>query len=337
MRKLATIQKIEEVFPIEGADRVQKARIQGWWCVVGKDDFISGDKCLYFEVDSLLPNIPQFEFLLKGSSLKTIIIDGKEIKGHRLKTKRFLGQISQGLALPLNKFPEILDLDIGTDVSEQLNVFKYELPIPAHLSGEIKGSFPGFIPKTDEERIQNCLDLLEQYKGQRFYVTSKLDGSSCTIYKYNGEFGVCSRNLELKETEKNTLWKIVNKYDLKYKIQEGYAIQGEIVGEGIQDNRLKLKGQDIYVFYVINLHSQEYLNLYRMKEFTDLLGLKTVPVVEDSFRLNHSCEDLLKMADGPSPLNSNVPQEGIVFRLYESTQKITFKTISNEYLLKYGL
>jgi RNA ligase (TIGR02306 family) len=337
IRKLASIQRIEEIQSIEGADNIEKIRIQGWWCVSKKDEFKINDLCLYFEIDSLLPNVSQFSFLSRGNSLKKSIIEnGKEVEGFRLKTIKLRGQLSQGLALPLCLFPEIKTYEIGTDVSQQIGVYKYELPIPVYLSGEIKGAFPGIIPKTDEERIQNCIKLLEKYKGQRFYLSSKIDGTSSTFYK-NEEFGVCGHNVEFKENEKNIFWRLAKKYDLKNKFPDGFAIQAETAGENIQGNRIKLKGTDIYVFYVFDIKKWQYLKLDDMKSFVKELGLKTVPILDENFILNHTCDELLEIADNSSPLNSQHLQEGIVFRLYDSLEKISFKVLSNKYLLKWGL
>ena len=338
MRKLATIQKIEEILPIEGADLIEKVRIKGWHCVALKGEFKPGDLCCYFEIDSLVPNIPAFSFLSKGLTLKKVLIDnGKEVEGYRIKTKKLLGQISQGLAMPLSTFPQVTSTEIGTDVSELLDVYKFERPIPFELAGEMKGEFPGFIPKTDEERVQNCLDLLEKHKGQRFFLTEKIDGTSSTYFKRDNEFGVCGHGLEFKENEKTIFWRLANKYSLRDRLTDGFAVQAETAGEGIQSNRLKIKGVDLFVFYVINIDTWEYLKPEDMKLFVKDLGLKTVPIIDENFILNHSCDEIIKLADGPSVMTPSLPKEGIVFRLYDSKEKITFKVLSNEYLLKYGL
>ncbi len=337
MRQLATIQKIEEIQPIEGADLIEKLRINGWWVVSQKGTFEVGSLCIYFEIDSLLPDIPQFSFLSKGSSLKkSITEDNKEVEGYRLKTIRLRDQVSQGLALPLSEFPEITYTEVGMDITEILNVYKYEPPIPVNMAGIIEGIFPSFIPKTDEERIQN-IRRLEKYNGQRFYVTSKIDGGSSTIYNYENEFSVCSRNLRLKENYDNILWKMVKKYNLKEKLPEGYAIQSELAGEGVQKNRQRIKGVDLFVYYIFDIVNYKYLMLDDMKKFVNELGMKMVPIVDENFILNHSCDELLEMANDKSPLNQDMIQEGLVFKLYDSTEKISFKAISNKYLLKYNL
>lgn len=340
MRKLARIERIEEIRPIEGADKIEHARVKGWWVVVKKFEFKKGDLAVYFEIDSLLPLIPQFDFLAKGSKPKKIIIgDGKEIEGYRLKTVRLRGCISQGLLLPCSQFPLIPGhlMSEGADLTEIIGVHKFNPPLDVSISGDAKGMRPGFIPKTDEERVQNCVDLLEKYKGHRFVVTSKIDGTSSTFYKHEEEFGCCGHNIEFKDTPKNAFWQLAHRYQLPERFPDGYAFQGEVAGEKIQKNRLKLKGIDFFGFYVVDLRTGEYLRHEDMLNFAEDLGLKTVPVIDDNFILDHTVDQLLELAEIDSPLSPGYLQEGSVYRLYDSTCKISFKAVSNKYLLKHGL
>lgn len=340
MRKLARIERVEETRPIEGADKIEHARVKGWWVVVKKDEFKVGDLAVYFEIDGLLPLIPQFEFLSKGSKPKKSLIDnGKEVEGYRLKTIRLRGCISQGLLLPCSQFPEIPQdmMSEGTDLTELIGVHKFDPPLDISISGEAKGVVPGIIPKADEERVQNCVDLLEKYRGQRFAVTSKIDGTSAVFYRYDGEFGSCGHNIEFKDTPKNAFWRLAHQYGLPEKFPDGYAFEGEVAGEKIQKNRLKLKGIDFFGFYVIDLKTGNYLRLDDMLHFAKDLGLKTVPVIDDNFILDHTVEQLLKLAERESPLSPGHLQEGSVYRLYDSDEKISFKAISNKYLLEHGL
>ncbi|MFA5397980.1 MAG: RNA ligase (ATP) [Methanogenium sp.] len=359
MRKLATIQQIEDVQPIENADSIEKVKIKEWWVVSKKDTFKKGDLCVYFEIDSLLPSDnPEFEFLSKGTKEKTMMIEGKEYKGYRLKTIKLRGQVSQGLALPIdiaikkinslsqeeavkyNIYPD--DFTAGVEVSDLLNVVKYEPPVPANLSGVMKGFFPGFIPRTDEERIQNCADILEKHKGETFYITEKLDGSSVTYYKRNGEFGVCGRNWELKETEENTMWRVAKEMNLIEKLEDGFAIQGEIIGEGIQKNPLKIKGQRIYFFNVYDIKKGRYLDFKDFVVFCQRMGINTVPIVDSAYTLSSTAEELIEMANGKSLLCETANREGLVFRpivegrdeINGSISRLSFKVVSNDYLLK---
>jgi hypothetical protein len=158
-----------------------------------------------------------------------------------------------------------------------------------------------------------------------------------TAYKTEDDAGVCGRTLNLRENDGTTYWQVAHRYDLINKLPVGYAIQAELVGEGIQDNRLKIKGHDIYVFYAIEIAKMRFLELEEMEELVGGLGLKTVPIIDRDFVLDHTLEQLLSMANRPSPLTPSVPQEGTVYRLKGAQSKFSFKAISNEYLLKYGL
>lgn len=337
MRKLATIAVVEEVLPIPGADKIEKVRVRGWWCVSRKDEFKVGDKAVYFEVDSFLPVRPEFEFLAKGSKPKKMIVDGAEREGYRLKTIFLRGQISQGLALPVSVFPALTNRPVGDDVSSDIGVLLYEPPMDVNLAGEAVGPLPGFIPKTDEERVQNLLPWLEERRGAPFVVTVKLDGTSTTIYRTENHFGVCGRTLEWKDTGKNAYWNVVKRNNFQNKMPVGYAVQAEMVGEGIQNNRILLKGQDLYVFYVWDINKGEYLQWDDMGAFCKDIGMKTVPLFERHFVLGHTLDQLLALANGPNPLNPNRPREGLVFRLDAPGPKVSFKVISNEYLVQFGI
>lgn len=358
MRNLATIQKIEEIKPIEGADKIEASRVKGWWTVTKKNEFKVGNLCVFFEIDSLVPKIPAFSFLEKNGTKKVLVMGelnqpNFEVEGYRVKTIRLQKQISQGLALPLNLFPEIVGIDgesfppifcIGDDVSELLNVYKYENCIGASLSSEAKGNFPSYVSKTDEERIQNISEkTLESLIGKSFTLTEKVDGTSLTTIRKDEEFHVCSRNLSLKEpvdlaNAKGVYWQETIRYDLQNKLPNNYAVQGEIAGEGVQKNRLGLIGRDLYVFYVYDIKLGMYLPIDEMELFCKDFGLKTVPIIEKNWILTPSItrNDIIKFADGASLLNPKALREGVVWRLNGTESKFSFKAISNEYLLKWG-
>jgi len=220
-----------------------------------------------------------------------------------------------------------------------LGIVKYEPPIPAELAGKVKGLFPSFIRKTDEERIQNLASEYELFKtqnkeGMKFYVTEKLDGSSATYYFKDGIFGVCSRNLELLETEGNTFWKVARELMLKEKLgtlDNNICLQGELIGEGIQGNPYKIKGQTVKFFNAFNIDTQEYLGLGEFIALINGMDLETVPVLDTNFTLPETVEDMLKVADDKSVLNFSFDREGIVIR--SSDRTISFKAISNKFLL----
>jgi RNA ligase (TIGR02306 family) len=331
-RKLASIRRISDIQEIPGADMIELAIVDGWKVVVAKDVAHKvGDMVVYCEIDSFLPIREEFEFLRKSSFKKM-----GDQEGFRLKTIKLRGQVSQGLILPLKdlQLPNKDLLREGMDVTSELDIVKYEPPIPAELAGKVKGLFPSFIRKTDEERIQNLATEYEEMKKHTYYVTEKLDGSSATFYFNNGEFGVCSRNLELLETEGNTFWKVARELDLENKLREhgfNLSIQGELIGEGIQGNPYKIKGQTVRFFNLFDIDLQEYHSLSVFKETMKVLGLETVPVLDINFHLPETIDKLLLMADGKSELNPNFDREGVVIRSLD--RKISFKVISNKFLL----
>lgn len=356
-RKLASIRRISDIQEIPGADMIELAIVDGWKVVVAKDvGHKVGNLVVYCEIDSFLPIKEEFEFLRKSSYKKM-----GDQEGFRLRTVKLRGQVSQGLILPISVFgaygyrmsedllnenpalepnksvispSEMIELVVGNDVTEVLGIVKYEPPIPAELAGKVKGLFPSFIRKTDEERIQNLASEYEEMKKHTYYETEKLDGSSATFFYNNGEFGVCSRNLELLETEGNTFWKVARELDLENKMKEygmNISFQGELIGEGIQGNPYKIKGQTVRFFNLFDIDLQVYHSLSVFKETMKTLGLETVPVLRTNFKLPDTIDELLKIADGKSELNPNFDREGIVVRSLDRT--ISFKVISNKFLL----
>lgn len=360
MSKLATIQRISEFKKHPNADRLNLAKVLGWQCVTA-ENYEVGDLVVYIQIDTTVPKAEWSEFLFKGDEERA-----------RIKSIKLRGEISQGLILPpsvlrgehffnlhkdkdgewvyrvMNGYNVLYE---GQDVSGALGVEKFFKPIPASLAGEVVGDFPShLVPKTDEERLQNVPDVLKELKGKRVYISAKMDGTSGTFIKENGKLRVCSRNLELKENEKNSFWRVARKYDLENKMKDGEVIQGEIVGPGIQKNTSGEKDIDMYVFNHGNIHGRTYDGYWGVALFCDRTGTKMVPLVEwieldpknnvNGFQYE-TVEELLELAD--SVKYSNGTQvEGIVIRpieeMYSETLKgrMSFKVISNNYAVKHG-
>jgi len=259
-----------------------------------------------------------------------------DVEGFRLKTIKLRGQVSQGLVLPKTIFSAFVDaIWEGLDVTKALGILKYEPPIPAELSGVAKGQFPSFIKKTDEERIQNLTNEYEELQNFNYYVTEKLDGSSATFYYKDGEFGVCSRNLELLESEGNSFWKVARALDLERKMSKigyNFCLQGELIGEGIQGNPYKIKGQTVKFFNGFNIDTQQYLELRSLVNLITKLELEMVPILNLDFYLPETIEEIIMHADGKSRLNPDFDREGLVIRSHD--RRISFKAISNKFLLK---
>jgi len=331
MRKLATIRKIDNILPIPGADAIECAVVGGWKVVVKKGEYQAGDLGIYCEIDSWIPHALA-PFLSKGREPR--VFEG--VEGERLRTVKLRGQISQGLLLPtMGQTPLTGE---GDDLTEFLGIKKWEKAIPAQLAGQAKGNFPTAIPKTDQERVQNLVKEIALALGDEFEVTEKLEGSSMTCYLIGDEFGVCSRNLDLKETEGNSFWATARAEDIETKMRRlrvkstftDFAVQGELIGPGIQGNIYNLSKCEFRVFDVYDIQSGEYLNPFSRNLMVGMMGLKHVPVIDAEFVLNTDVDGLLNMAESKSEL-ADVQREGLVFK--QNNGGFSFKAISNAYLI----
>ena len=357
MRKLATIKEIVDIQPIEGRDKIVLATVSGWYVIVQKSDFNVGDKCCYIEIDSVLPEKPEFEFLRP--------------KKFRIRTMKMAGVISQGICFPLSILPPKKDgseYEIGEDVTDIIGVKQYEetmdtgdreLPqkkkkYPAFLMRfrwfrnlvlpkKTKGSFPSFISKTDEERIQNMPWILRDKC--EWIATEKIDGQSGTfalvkhksLFRTRYEYIVCSRNLRLTHPDNSSYWKVSDKYQIENALKnligdrEWIAIQGECVGPKIQKNKYGLNDYDMYVFNL--LYPTGRVDSVRAKSICENKGLNFVPIVEDHVILPDTVDEVLAYAHGKSMLADTL-REGIVFRTRDGKQ--SFKAVDPEFLLKWS-
>lgn len=335
MRKLATIQRIADVQPIEGADQIEKVQVRDWWCVVKKGEFSVDETCVFFEIDSLLPSSNSvFDFLAERSRVVTVLLEsGDTASGYRLRTVKMRGQISQGLAIRPEAFAYGFTAQpVGTDVSAAIGVHLWEPPISKMLASMARGPFPWFIPKTDEERVQNMRAELSARVGESVYITEKLDGTSATFYRDETGFHACSRNLDTKEG--SLYWQIAEKYGLLESLPIGVAIQGEIIGEGIQGNPLKRKGQEFYAFNLFEFPMGGQLSFGYFAAFCDRIAVPMVPVLCADAPLTDRVGEILLLAEGHSLLSPACMREGLVFKSMTATSRLSFKAISNQYLLK---
>jgi RNA ligase (TIGR02306 family) len=333
MRKMATIRQIDALNPIEGADAIECATIGGWKVVVKKGEFSVGDRAVYCEIDSWIPT-ELAPFLSKGKEPREF----EGIRGERLRTVKLRGQLSQGLLLNLDfAIPQTNSFVEGDDVSETLGIVKWERPMNAQLAGMAKGNFPSLIPKTDQERAQNLKKEIAgaAEAGLQFEITEKLEGSSMTVYLIEDVFGVCSRNLDLKETADNTFWQIAREYNIEDKMRiaglNNFAIQGELIGPGIQGNIYKLNKPVFMVFDVYNINAGSYLTPHDRRALIRVLDIPHAPVLLVDKDLGvGSIDELLQWAEGESKIGKT-EREGIVFK--EVHGGMSFKAISNKYLL----
>ena len=356
MRQLATIRTVASTRPIQGADRIEVAQVDGWECVVKKGEFEVGQHIVYVEVDSVMPERPEFEFLRD--------------RKFRVRTIKLRGQVSQGLVLPLDILPAG-NYKLGDDVTELLGVTKYDPeaqqealllakqpktpanPIAKFLmrfkwyrrlfmKPKRKGGFPDWIVKTDETRIQNLTTLfdIESKKGTQFSVTEKVDGQSATYFlqkvsrrKY--EFGVCSRNIRLGTPDNSSYWTIARKYDIENVLKkligeyQTIVLQGEICGDGIQGNKYHISEYDLFAFNLI--YPDHKCTTAEIKEILAPFGIKSVPIVEEGKVLPETIAELVEYSKGKSVVRKEQKREGVVMRNVQNN--ISFKVINPDFLL----
>lgn len=353
--KLASIQRITKLTPIEGADLIETATVLGWEIVVKKGEYQVGELCTYIQIDTVVPEKPEFEFLRE--------------RKFRVRTIKLRKQISQGLIMPVpnGNWKE------GDDVTDIIGVKKYEKPdnnperyekprIPKKwykkwiylfkynflyklfpkLQRLSRSPFPkNLVSITDEERIQNIPKVLEEYKGKTFVVSYKLDGSSITIIHSKvfgrSKYRICSRRFELHD-KKNDWYKVFSETDFQQHIQKlvkhfgtnDIIVQGEAIGK-FNGNHHNLKKDEIRLFNI-------YVNGKRLnqRDFIQVCIEKEIPhcPMYKEVAMNHTLPEVLAMSELKDILNPLVDAEGLVWRCVEDN--LSFKAINNKYLLKKG-
>ena len=360
-RKLVTIQKIHSLTEIPEKDLIETGKVNDWNVIVKQreekgDDpyFKNGDLCVFFEIDSVLPDKPEFEFLRS--------------KKFRIKTMKMSGMISEGLVLPLSILPKSVKIKEGLDVTEILGVTKFEKYIPAQNKIQkpvtfkdfikqklgINQKFPKWIKKTDEERIQNCFNRLQHKKD--LVVSEKLDGCSATyaikqhkfLFLKFYSYYICSRT-QVREAKKDNVWgEVFINYKMKEKLKRLFkelkpknslVVQGEIIGEGIQGN--KYKKTSFPEFYAFNLVVDR-VAIYPY-EVLKKAGIPLVPCINPKNSIleetQATVEDILGSSEGKSKINEKTEREGLVWRHYtrDDTGKLvqdqSFKSISRKFLM----
>lgn len=330
-RKLATVQRIKELLPIAGADRIEAAVINGWQTVVKKGDFKVGEMVVFVEIDAFVPHTVAPFLTEAGKPPKEF----NGVEGQRLKTKKLRKTLSQGLVLPVLSLPAVVGLmhedsrqgvpSEGRDVTEALGIQLWESPEEhkekngANQQASKTRSFPYFLKKTDQERVQNYGHMVVKALDEEFEVTVKKDGSSMTVFrvdpssKYykdakrmtngklnmfqrfinwaadiiNGKeavYGICSRNLMLPLYGDSNFHKaaVMPLEALRKldKLGKSYAIQGEVVAPDIQGNYEKVEKVEFHMFDMFLIDEQEYAMPTFRRQWAADFGVRHATVVD---------------------------------------------------------
>lgn len=356
MRKLASVKRISSIQPIEGKDRIVLATVDGWSVIVRKNEYQVGDQCVYVEIDSVLPEKPEFEFLRSGN--------------FRIKTMKMGNVVSQGICFPMSILPPG-HYKGDQDVTEILGVKQYEKTMdtdPVVMTGKSSkkyprflmhmkwfrdlvlpekttGDFPSFLSKTDETRVQNIPFILKS--SERWVATEKIDGQSGTFVLVKKksrlpfrrkayEFIVCSRNRRLVVPDSSSYWKVAEKYHIRDVLKriigdfDWVAIQGECIGPKIQGNKYHVNDYDLFVFNV--LYPGRRIGSPIARSIIESAGMKFVPILDCGIQLPDTVDEVLQYAHGKSQLYDTL-REGIVFRTIDGRK--SFKAVDPLYLLQY--
>lgn len=292
-----------------------------WKGLVKKGDLHIGDLCVVFLPDSVLPHEERFSFMEKYQ--------------YRVRMQRYRGECSECLIMPL-WFDEQtqMGLAVGDDITSELGVKKYEKPLPKALCGNILRRLPSYIPRTDEPNYQQ-VDFSSVFakKDRAYYITEKLDGTSTTAYRWNGHFGVCSRNWEIAEDDHNAYWKVANKYNLRETLPEGYALQWETCGPAIQCNPLRLKNVDGFAFDVYDIANRKYLTMRMLIMFCNRIGFPVVRILRQGKRIDAETLLIYAKEEAKGFYENGKNREGVIVRCQRNLmgRRISFKVLNIDY------
>ena len=365
MRKLARVTTVYEFTPIEGADRIVAAHVGGWTVITPKAAQTDDKAALfvYLEGDAVVPEKtavkrPAFQplmdikcqdFTLMDEDTETVF----RVRGHRLRTKRIRGVYSQGFLLPIadvftTEEMNALAFADGMDVTNYLEVVKYA-PAPkaqpdTNGNNGARGKWDDSLaPKTDAERLQNLTRYWDEIQQMQWMPTLKVDGTSMTVANDAGQMRVFSRNLEVGEDNERAIAAKQNGLWAWLEANPGFTVQGELVGEGIQKNRLGIKGRRVLVFSV-------WLNGVKLQrsEWPAFLEAMGVPVLGDEWQPARfeSPEALIEAVNGLRGHIGDGLNEGIVYHMVRDegdntplprwmSSRENFKVVSNKYLAKF--
>lgn len=315
--KLAVIGTVTAVREIEGADRIHQAIVscgdEGEWSGVVAKDINLFSRVVVFLQDAILQPSERWEFM--------------ERHKWRVCMARFKGVPSECVIVKAMG-AESLMVD-GYDCTEELGVTKYSKPIPAAIAGDVRGNFPSFIPKTDEENFQRIRDIESLMEGSDWVATLKYDGTSCTVWNDDDGMHVCSRNLELKELAAsgsgNVYWQAARKYNMD-RIPSGMALQFEVIGPGIQGNPLKLSELDVAAFTLYHYERRERAHYGALVGLCQNLEIPLASVIAAGSG-SISTDEIREISE--QALYDDKPGEGVVFRSINS--EWSFKAISLNY------
>lgn len=324
---IVEITEITAISRHPNADNLDIAKVKGWECIVKKDAFKAGDKCIYVPIDAVLPmklsdNWGVTDYLHNG----------------RVRTVKLRGVFSQGLVIPISLLPSGASTLNGTDIKKTLGITKYEAPMPMRMLGETAPEHPFFYKYTDIENLLNFPNIL--YEKEAVVISEKIHGTNFRAGCINGDFMVGTKNVRRKESENPDIyWQIGRMFNLPTitkTIMGNVILYGEIYGKGIQ----KLwygEPRPTVRFFDVSINGK-FLDFFDFTEFCMKYHLPVAPTIA----INTPWKESLKeFANKNSTIATHI-REGIVIKPMKERYdahigRVIFKHINKDYLLKdYG-
>lgn len=320
---LASLETVRSLRPHPNADRLEFATVLGYECLVPRAKFVSGQRVILIQPDTVLPDRPWAQPYLKFCR-------------SRVKAMKLRGEWSFGIVEDPAAFPELQQDATPATVSEVLEITKYNPPVPQDLSA--LGPLPFLIPKTDEERWQN-LEALPF--GELVDVTLKIDGQSCSYYclRRDGRwhFGVLGRTLEFKPEAVNPFTAHVARYDIERRLRAfcerhsvDLCLRGESFGNGIQSSKVNPHcrqgaGWSMFGVWLIGENrAPRRGDRFYFHAVAEELELPHVPIVESGVEFT---PELLRRYDADLAEYEGSTFEGVVI----NTATQSFKIINKHY------
>ena len=313
------------------ADRLEIAKIEGYNCVVGKDQFETGDRAVYIPEGSIVP-----DNILEDLGLTGMLHGSKK---NRVKAAKIRKVLSQGLLYPITESMEPTQL--GSDMSEELGITKFDPPLPSMFKGTMV-KYPNQI-QYDIENIKRYPYMFDE--GESVLVTEKIHGTLCRITFRNGEYvisskGIGNRGFAFSKETRNIYTKTCGYFidlfeELENRLGENYTIFGEVYGKGIQD--LSYNSEiTIRIFDIYDGKVGKFLDVTELIAITEAYNIPFVP----SFGVYEYSQELIEtLTSGKSLLDPTQIREGIVIKPLKERNddqigRVILKSVAENYLLR---
>ena len=361
------VARINEIKPIEGADKIELAVVGGWNCIIQKGQYGEGGLVVVATTDAIIP-----QELSDAMNVTNYLR-----KGQRVRTVKLRGVYSECLIIPFMYCKNAAKLtntkwNEGEDMMEMLGIFKYEPPaVQVQLASgrKIRYSqnpnfgiyykFPnlknvkGMFSEDDLVEITRKIHgtnarygIVRKWKLSIWDKVKRFFGDEWVEYEYvygshNVEKGSDSqgfystdvwRTIDNKYKIREKLWDLFKRYKDYYEIKEGIVIYGEIFGEGIQKNYDYGLKEIEFAGFDVTINGEYCDSGRRLDIFNNVLDLPHVPILYGD-EWSQEIQDSFVFNNFIE--GTKVPHEGIVIKALDGNRQKVAKVINPDYLI-YG-